>query len=385
MNNIWLLSIVSLINDFSSKMILPVLPLYIKQLGGAGLAIGLISGIGESIASLLKVFSGYWSDKAGRRKPFVLGGYALSSVSKFLFYFASSWPIILVLRSFERAGKGLRSASRDAMLASTSEKKKRGKTFGIHRAFDSGGAVLGSIAALLLIWLLGFTIRNVFLAAGIIAFFSLLPIFFTRETGSQKKAAKMRFIVSFKSLSKRLKLFMAVATIFAFGNFSYMFFVIRSQEILDGGDVLIIPILLYILYNLFYTIMAVPSGMLADRMGKDKVLLMGYSLFIPVTAGFILFDSISAFIALFIVYGIMYAFIESNERAYVSDLAEGNVRGTALGTFFTLTSIAALPAGIIAGLLYDVLPAYAFAYGGAAAAISSVLMLVHIKANSKSN
>ncbi|MBD3164181.1 MFS transporter [Candidatus Woesearchaeota archaeon] len=374
MDNLILLSIVSLINDFSSKMILPVLPLYIKQLGGAGLAVGLISGIGESIASFLKVLSGYWSDKYGGRKPFVLGGYFTSAVAKILFFFANSWPVVLVLRSLERTGKGLRSASRDALIAVTGG--KRGKAFGIHRAFDSGGAVLGSLFVLFLVWRLKVEIRYVFLIAGIIAFFALIPIFPAKES-DKKKAGNKKLIISFKEFSPRLKLFMAVAAIFALGNFSWMFLVLKVQDAFSAGFAIVIPILLYILYNVFYTAMAVPSGMLADKFGKDNVLLAGYSLFALIMLGFIFFNELASFIVLFILYGIMYAFIESNERAYVSDLSEDETRGTALGTFFTLTSIVALPAGLIAGSLYDVQPEFTFVYGLVLSMSAVALFLVH--------
>lgn len=379
MNNIILLGIVSLINDISSKMILAVLPLYIKQLGGAGVAVGLISGGGESIASLLKVLSGYWSDKIGRRKPFVFSGYGLSAIAKLLFYFAQSWPVILILRGAERTGKGLRSASRDALIAATAGQQARGKGFGIHRAFDSGGAVLGSLVTLVLVWQLSVDIREIFLIAGVVSLFSVVPIFFTRETGSGKKAEQMELMLSFKQLPHKLKLFLIVATVFAFGNFSYMFLVLRAQRAFDAESALLIPIVLYALYNSFYTILAVPAGILADKIGKARVLFIGYALFAVVAGGFIVFDSLPAYIVLFVLYGITYAFVESNERAYVSDLSDESTRGTALGTLFTVTSIVALPAGIIAGLLYDAGPALAFGYAVLTSVAASALLVVQMR------
>ena len=374
MNNIILFSVVSLINDISSKMILPVLPLYIKQIGGTGLAIGLISGLGESLASLLKLASGYWSDKLRKRKPFVILGYAISEVSKLLFYFANTWPIILVLRSFERMGKGLRSASRDAMLASSSE--KRGKAFGIHRAFDSGGAVIGSIAVLILVALMHTELRDVFLYAGIIGLFAIPWIFFAKEKGTEKTTD---FKFSFSMLPKKLKRFIIASTIFAFGNFSYMFFVLESQKLFTGADQLIFPVVLFIIYYLVYTIFAVPVGLQADKIGKNKIITLGYGLFIPVTAGFIFFKDFWIYIALFILYGLMFAFVESNERAYVSDLSDPKIRATALGTFFALTSIVALPAGLLAGYLYDIHPYLTFSYGLVTSVIAVIIMLGELK------
>jgi len=363
MDNVVFLGIVSFINDLASKMILPVLPLYIKELGGAGLAIGLISGFGESIASFLKVLSGYWSDKIGRRRPFIFWGYFVSAVAKLLFYTARSWPLILLFRGLERSGKGLRSASRDAMIAASADKDKKGKAFGIHRAFDSGGAVLGSVVVLCLIIFLNLELKYIFLIAGIISFFALIPIFLTKETGSKERASKMKLVVSFRQFPPALKKFIFIAVLFSVGNFSWMFFVLKAQGSFTGHNEIIIPIILYIIYNFSYTLLAAPSGILADRFGKDKVLIIGYALFGLVAMSFIFAASIGYFITLFFIYGIVYAFVESNERAYVSDLADQKIRGTALGTLFTLTSILALPSGILVGVLYDLNPGYAFLFG----------------------
>ena len=372
--NVLLLGIVSFINDVGSKMILPILPLFIFQVGGGGLAVGLIAGIGESVASILKVVSGFWSDTLGKRKPFVVWGYALSSLAKYLLYLAQSWPMVLVLRAGERAGKGLRSAPRDAMLAASG--KKRGRTFGIHRAFDSGGAVIGAVVTFLLFWYLDVGLRTIFLLAGIISFFSMVPLMFTTETATGKAAKK--FIGSFRQLSKKLKLFIVVATIFSLGNFTYMFFVLKASTAFAAKQAIGIPILLYILYMFVYTLFAVPSGLLADKIGKDKVLLLGYALFGVIMLGFILFSSLTAFIILFILYGLMFALVESNQRAYVSDLSKKEIRGTALGTFFTATSFAALPAGLIAGLLWDVTPTLTFGYG-LVTSVAAVLIFLFVR------
>jgi MFS family permease len=377
MNNIILLGFVSLINDLSSKIILPILPLYISQLGGTGIAIGLLSGLGESASSLLKVISGYWSDKLGKRKPFVFWGYFVSAISKFLFYLAGSWPAIVLFRVLERTGKGLRSAPRDAMISATAHKDRTGKAFGIHRAFDTGGAVLGSIAVLLLLLFTGIELKTFFLIAGVIAIFALMPLSFTRETGSSQKASKMRLMISFKQLSKKLKFFIVIATLFALGNFSWMFFVYKTQQLFTNGQEFVLPVALYIIYNVSYLLLAVPSGMLADKIGKSNVLMMGYGLFGLVTAGFIVFKSLPAMIVLFLLYGVMFAFVEANERAYVSDLAAEEYKGTALGTFYTLTTLVALPSGLVAGFLYDVNSSYTFMYGLAVSVLAVMLFAIY--------
>ena len=377
MNNIILLGFVSLINDLSSKIILPILPLYISQLGGTGIAIGLLSGLGESASSLLKVISGYWSDKLGKRKPFVFWGYFVSAISKFLFYLAGSWPAIVLFRVLERTGKGLRSAPRDAMISASAQKEKSGRAFGIHRAFDTGGAVLGSIAVLLILLFTGIELKTIFLIAGVIAMLALAPLPFTRETGSMQKASKMRLMISFKQLSKKLKFFIVIATLFALGNFSWMFFVYKAQQLFTNGQEFVLPVALYIIYNVSYLLLAVPSGMLADKIGKSNVLMMGYGLFGLVTAGFIVFKSLPAMIVLFLLYGVMFAFVEANERAYVSDLAAEEYKGTALGTFYTLTTLVALPSGLVAGFLYDLNSSYTFMYGLAVSVLAVMLFAIY--------
>ncbi len=375
--NILWLGLVSFINDTSSKIILPLLPLFIKQIGGSGLAVGIISGLGESVASLFKMIAGYWSDKFGKRKPFVFCGYLTSSISKFLFIFSKIWPHVLVLRVTERLGKGLRSAPRDAILADSTEKKNRGKGFGIHRAMDSGGSVLGSIIAFVLFWYFGLTFKNIFLTAGIIAFFSLIPLIFVKE--KVQKPKKISLKIGLKGFSRSLKLFMIIAMIFALGNFSYMFFVLKSQIYFEGKLAIGIPIMLYILYNTSYTLFAIPSGILSDKIGRKYVLLMGYALFGLVCLSFIFSKSLSSFVLLFVLFGLNYALVNANERAFVSDLSEEKIRGTALGTFHMLTSIAALPAGLIAGFIWDINLIYPFVYGSLISLVTVISFLIVCK------
>ena len=369
-NIIWL-GLVSFINDTSSKIILPILPLFIKEIGGAGFALGLISGLGESVASLLKMISGFLSDKLGKRKPFVFFGYFTSSIAKFLFTFSKIWQHVLALRVIERFGKGLREAPRDAILAASTEKEKRGKGFGIHRAMDSGGAVLGAIIAFILFWYFGFNFRKIFLIAGIIAFFSLFPLIFVKEGKERVKNINLK--VELRGLSTPLKLFISLATIFALGNFSYMFFVLKSQNYFLEKLSIGIPIILYILYNTSYTLFAIPAGILSDKIGRKNVLLTGYILFGLVCTGFISSTTLITFIILFILLGLNYALVNANERAFVSDLAKENYRGTALGTFHMCTSLATLPGGLIAGFLWDINPNYTFLYGTLISLIVAIL------------
>ncbi len=360
--NIWWLGLVSFINDTASDMILPILPLFIKEIGGAGFALGLISGLGESVASLFKMLAGFWSDRLGKRKPFVFVGYSISSFCKLLFSVAAIWPQVLFLRVFERLGKGIRSAPRDAILAASTNAKTRGKWFGIHRAFDSGGAVFGSVLALVLFWVFKMDFRNIFLLAGIVSFVSLIPLVFVKEKKhTPHKTTNLQFEI--KNLSGSLKLFMVVATLFALGNFSYMFFVLKSQPHFTDRFAITVPIILYIVYNSSYALFAIPSGFLSDKIGRKNVLFMGYGLFALVCIGFIFAQSLVFFIILFLLFGLNYAFVDSNQRAFVADLASEDIRGTALGTFHMLISLVALPGGLIAGFLWDLSPNFTFIYG----------------------
>ncbi|MBU1111168.1 MAG: MFS transporter [archaeon] len=378
--NVLLLGLVSFINDTSSKIIEPLLPLFIASLGGGGIAIGLISGLSESVAAIFKMLSGYWGDKLQKRKGFVFGGYLTSALAKFGLAFSTVWGLVLALKSVERLGKGLRSAPRDAILASSVDKEKRGKYFGIHRAFDSGGSVLGSLLALLLFWYLGMSFKMLFIIAGILGIFSVLPVLFVKE----KKVVpeqKFSFKVGWKEMNKELKWFFIISAMFALANFSYMFFVLRVQDFFTGSLLVGGPLLFYIIYQVSYTVMAVPAGFLSDRIGRRKVLMLGYGSFILVCLGFIFFDKFWHFIIMFLLYGLMYALVNSTERAYVSDLAPRNIRGTALGTYYLFTSLAVLPGGLIAGLLWDLSKIYTFSYGIALGVIVLFLFWVAVREN----
>ena len=378
--NIILLGIVSFINDTSSDMIWPILPMFIKSIGGTGVAVGLIGGLGESVSSILKVFSGYWSDRFGRRKPLVASGYLLSSISKLIFPFINSWIHLLILRPIERVGKGVRTAPRDAIIAGSVSEDVRGKGFGIHRALDTSGAILGSLLAFIFVWFFNLDLRAVLLIAAVLGFIALTPLIFVKDVTVVKRR-KVSLKVSLGRLGGRFQMVILVLTIFALGNFTYMFFILRAQEVfqgfLPGRMAEAIPILLYVLFNISYALLSIPVGMLSDRVGRGRVLSVGYVLFGVMCLGFMISNSVYSFTLLFIMYGLFKASVDAVQRAYVSDLAPEGLRGTALGTFHASIGLATLPASAIAGILWDkVSPEATFLYGAALGLLASLSLII---------
>ncbi|HHD92171.1 MAG TPA: MFS transporter, partial [Candidatus Portnoybacteria bacterium] len=230
-HNVILLGIVSFLNDLSSEMIMPILPMFITALGGAGFAVGLIGGLRDSISSILKVLAGYWSDKTGRRKIFVFSGYLTSAIFKFLLSLSAIWQQILVFASLERVGKGLRTAPRDAIIAD-SMPENRGRGFGIHRAMDTSGAIAGSIVTLILIWFFSLKFKPIILTASILALLSLIPLHFVREKKNKPQDISLK--IGLKRLSHPLRLFILISSLFALANFSYMFFILQAKSLFTG-------------------------------------------------------------------------------------------------------------------------------------------------------
>jgi len=373
--NVILLGFVSFLNDISSEMIIPLLPLLLSSFGATGLIIGLVAGFRDSISSILKVVFGYISDKTGKRKIFVFSGYATSAIFKFFIAFSKTWSSLLIFSGLERIGKGIRAAPRDAII-SESMPKTKGEGFGIDQAFDKAGAILGSLLVFLLMWLAKFDFKTIILIAGFIAIISLIPIWFVKE---QKAKPNGHIKINFKNLSKPLKMFIIFSALFAFANFSYMFFILKAQTAFPGNYSLIIPIILYVWYNLFYAGLAIPFGKLSDKVGRIKVILFGASLFLITLIGFTVFKSLAAFIILFAFYGIANTIIEVNQKAVVSDLSTKKLRATALGTFHTAIGIVALPAGLLAGMFWKLNPVLTFIYGVVVTFIAIILFIIFTK------
>jgi MFS family permease len=372
--NVIILSIVSFLNDLSSEMIMPILPMFLESLGATGKIVGLVGGIRDGISGLLKVLCGYWSDKTGKRKIFVYAGYGISSVFKLLLGLSKTAGGAVVFSSMERVGKGLRTAARDAIIAESVDPAQRGKSFGIHRGMDSAGAVLGAGVAFLFLQFTGLGFGAIIIISAVIGLASLVPLRFVSEPEAPRQNAKLKLGLSI--LPRPLKLFIFVAAIFALGNFSYMFFVLRAQHLFEGHWRTTAPILLYVLFNIFQSALAVPLGLLSDKIGRQKVLIFGFGLFAAVSFGFAFCNSLPLYVILFALYGVVFAAVDGTERALVSDLAGYDSRATALGTYSTITGLAALPAGIVAGFLWDKSPDYTFIFGGVTAIAAIAVFLI---------
>ena len=377
--NVLSLGWVSLFTDMSSQMIFPLIPLFLANVLGVGKeVIGLIEGTAESTASILKVFSGWISDRLGKRKALVFVGYTFSTLSKIIFGFSTIWQHVFMGRFLDRVGKGIRTSPRDALIADTIGKKGRGKYFGFHRMMDRLGAIVGTLLAFVFLAQFHNDFRKVFLVSVIPAAIAVLVIiFFVKEKKKINEGMRKSPQLSLKLVDRRFKIFIIIAVLFALGNFSYAFLILRAQDL--GIPALIIP-LVWLLYNITYAFSAIPAGVLSDRHGRRKVLAFGYALFGIVCLGFILAPSAAYAWVLFGLYGVFAAVFESVSRAFASDLATQKIRATALGVYHTSVGLAAFPASLMAGMLWRFRGSMAtFSYGAALAFVAALLLLFCLK------
>lgn len=390
---VFTLGIVSFLTDVSSEMLIPIVPQFLKfVLGAGGPIIGLIEGIAESTASVLRVYAGYLADKTGRPKLLTVIGYGLSALSKPFFIMANTWHYVLGIRFADRFGKGIRSAPRDVLIADTTDEDARGKAFGFHRAMDTAGATLGPLIVLLLVWLavghalpekMGKEHRNIytliFIAATVPAVLGwLVLVFFVRERRQDHgTAAKPEIRLS--ALDRRFKLFLVTVTLFSIGNSSDAFLVLRARSApINMGFIEFLWV--YVMFNALSALVSLRSGVLSDRIGRKPIVIAGWLIFALVYFAMARVSTPSGLWFWFVVYGVYYGMTEGILRAYAVDLAPAHLRGTAVGAYYTFTGIALLPASLIAGFLWQYVgPSGPFYYGAATAIVATVMMWTLIR------
>ncbi|MCP9493447.1 MAG: MFS transporter [Pyrinomonadaceae bacterium MAG19_C2-C3] len=370
--NVLVISLVSFLNDASSEIIYPLLPLFLAlTLGASPVAVGVIEGTAESVSSLLKLFSGYWSDRRGRRKIFVVLGYALASTARPILGFAVGWKQVLSLRVLDRVGKGIRSAPRDAMIADAAAPEERGLAFGFHRALDHAGAVVGPLLGLLFLQLVAANpnqptasdYRTVFLLASIPAFAAVLVALIAIKERKPKieaanfnhdipddteaKPAPVRFTL--RGFDRNFIRFLFIISLFTLSNSSDAFLLLRAQE--AGIAVTTIP-LLWAALHVCKVASSIIGGDLSDRFGRKRLIALGWLVYTIVYAGFAFATEAWQMWTLFLVYGIYFGLTEGTEKALIADLVPPDKRGTAYGLYNLAFSFTVLPASLLLGALW---------------------------------
>ena len=380
--NVWAVSLTSFFMDISSEMVINILPLFLTNvLGVSASIIGLIEGIAEATASLLKVFSGWLSDRLGARKWLAVAGYAISALSKPFFYFANAWATVAAVRWADRVGKGVRTAPRDALVADSIDESQRGLAFGFHRAADTAGAMVGLLIALGVVW----AAQSAAVELGqrtfqIIVLVSLIPAalaVLSLALGAKDVPItnkRDRPAITFRGLGRPFLVFMVIVGVFDLGNSSDAFLVLRAQE---RGLSVIGVLAMLITFNLVYTLVSAPAGSLSDRVGRRKVIVGGWLAYAAIYLGFGLVSEGWQIWALYALYGVYYGLAYGTAKALITDLAPSALLGTAYGTYNAILGLIDFPASLIAGLLWQgVGPAAPFLFGAAMALAATVLMLL---------
>ena len=386
--NVWAVSLTSFFNDISSEMVIYLLPLFLSNvLGVKTNLIGLIEGVAETTASLLKVFSGWLSDKFSGRKWLAVAGYAVSVLIKPFYYFAASWEVIAAVRWGDRVGKGIRTAPRDALVADSVPPPQRGLAFGFHRAADTAGALLGLLLAMAVVWKLQAdstaltlpTFRTIVLLSLIPGVFGVLSLaLIAKDTPSPSSLTPPK--IGLKGLGKQFAIFLFIVAIFELGNSSDAFLVLRAQE--RGTSILGI-LAMVAAFNLVYALLSTPAGSLSDRIGRRRVLIAGWLVYVFIYLGFALADQAWHIWVFYCLYGAHYGLSFGTAKAMVADLVPVELRGTAYGTYNAVLGLIDLPASLIAGVLWQGVghwagfgPSAPFFFGAALALFAAAAMLL---------
>jgi MFS family permease len=386
--NVWIVAMTSFLTDVSSEMVINTLPLFLKNVLGVKTSIiGLIEGVAESTASLLKLYSGWLSDKIKKRKVLAVLGYAISALSKPLFYFAHTWGVVAAARWGDRVGKGVRTAPRDALVADSTAPSQRGFAFGFHRAADTAGAFVGLLMAFVIVW---------FLQSGsndlkahtfqVLVLVSLLPAALAviilaagaKDIPAAGKALPPRF--GFKSLGRNFIVFVVIVGVFELGNSSDAFIILRAQE--RGLSIAGIFAML-IAFNFVYTVISMPAGKLSDRIGRRRIILAGWALYVLTYLGLAVARSAVHIVILYILYGAYYGLSYGTAKAMVADWVPPQSRGMAYGTYNAVLGLTDLPASLIAGILWSGVgtwkgfgPSAPFYFGAAMAFLALILFTI---------
>jgi MFS family permease len=368
------LGLVSLFNDMAKEMIYPVVPLFLAQVLGAGpAAVGWVEGVAESTSSLLKVFSGIGADRVKKKKPFLIFGFAMSTLLRPLVGLAITWPWVLFLRFADRMGKGVRSAPQDALIADVTNESNRGASYGFHSAMDDAGQLIGPFIAGGLL-LLGLSFRNVILLSIIPGIMAWLTVWGIHEKHPVPiKAKRLTLFQDWKTLNTSFKKLLIVLFIFSLGNSADAFLMIRLSQV--GVSNWLIA-LLWGLHGGVRMITSPYGGSLSDRLGRKPLIISGWFYYALIYLGFALLSDKTSMIALFLAYGVFYGLCEPSEKAFVADLAPKELRGTAFGYYNLIIGLGALPASLIFGLIGQQwgYPA-AFGVGAALAGLAAVGLL----------
>jgi MFS family permease len=374
--NVLILGLVSFFNDTASEMVYPIIPIFMTQvLKASTTAVGLVEGIAESTAALTKFVFGYLSDKFQRRKPFVSLGYTFSAFSKGMIGFSSSWPLVLFSRFLDRLGKGLRTGARDALLLQNTNEKNKGFIFGFHRSLDSAGAVLGPILGLIFIYLFANNLRLIFYLAtipGLLAVLLLILLVSEKKEVSPSTKTPQKFSFSWKFLNPKVKLFLLISFIFALGNSSDAFLILRAKNL---GLTTQLAVAAYVLYNLVQTLLGTYLGKLSDKIGHRKMFAFGLLVFFFVYFSFgVIKDSLFLWF-LFPIYGIYIAATDGVSKAYLGEFISEKEAGSVYGLYQMLLALASFFASFFGGILWTKIGPQATFYFGAIMAFISFSIL----------
>jgi MFS family permease len=379
--NIMFTGIISFLTDCSVKIIYSIMPMFLMSLGASKTSLALIEGLAESTASIFKVISGFWSDKIGKNKPFMLIGYGLSSLVLPLYAFVITPLHVLIIRFTERVGKGIRTAPRDSLIAGSVTNDETGKSFGLQKAMDNSGAIVGPLIAFGLLSFFPGNFRLILVFAGIPALIAVFVIIFgLKDVLKSKQELFTKF--HFMDFSPKFYLFLVVIFIFTLGNSTDALLMVRANEL--GIKVTFIP-LVYLVTSVVSVIMAIPIGSLSDKIGKEKILVAGFIIYALVYFGFGATSGTRLIVALFALYGLYSAATDGIQKAFISDLVDKNKKGTAMGIYNALLGLTLLPASLIAGVLYDKVDSKAPFYFGAVTAILAAICMILFMLYTKKN